>query len=298
MACLPVPTLDHVVVNTRDRLDEAAETYRRLGFALTPRGYHTLGSMNHLAMFGTDYLELIAAQSPPPLAGGGGGEGSKPMAADIRPTSTGTELLHAHIGLNAVVFGTKDSASVHQALSAADVPVDPPREFSRPVELPGGTRDAIFRTVNLRPDAFPAGRLYFCHHLTPDLVWRDEWRRHPNGVVGIERLVIVADHPAELTALLGKIFGPDAVRGRLLIMGLATLSVATPGEFSAAWGEMAPDPAGRSQYMAALGLRVCSLSQTRDVLAANGIPAAVEPSGIHVAARDAFGVALDFREQR
>ena len=38
----------------------ALETYRRLGFTLTPRGYHTLGSMNHLAIFGTEYLELIA----------------------------------------------------------------------------------------------------------------------------------------------------------------------------------------------------------------------------------------------
>jgi catechol 2,3-dioxygenase-like lactoylglutathione lyase family enzyme len=36
----PVPTIDHVVVNVRDRIDEAAETYRRLGFTLTPRGYH------------------------------------------------------------------------------------------------------------------------------------------------------------------------------------------------------------------------------------------------------------------
>jgi len=57
----PVPTLDHVVINVRDRIDEGADTFRRLGFTLTPRGYHTLGSMNHLAMFGTDYLELIAA---------------------------------------------------------------------------------------------------------------------------------------------------------------------------------------------------------------------------------------------
>ncbi|MBS0562523.1 MAG: VOC family protein, partial [Proteobacteria bacterium] len=59
---VPVPTIDHVVVNVRDRVDAAAEAYRRLGFTLTPRGYHTLGSMNHLAIFGTDYLELIAAR--------------------------------------------------------------------------------------------------------------------------------------------------------------------------------------------------------------------------------------------
>ena len=57
---LPVPTLDHVVINARDDMDRAADVYRRLGFTLTERGYHSLGSMNHLAMFGTDYLELIA----------------------------------------------------------------------------------------------------------------------------------------------------------------------------------------------------------------------------------------------
>ena len=184
MPHLPVPTLDHVVVNTRDRLDEAAETYRRLGFTLTPRGYHTLGSMNHLAMFGTDYLELIAAQTTgTPLVMAGEGRPSTTSAAPVRPASTRTELLHAPIGLNAVVFGTEDSASVYQALDAAGLPVDPPREFSRPVDLPGGSGDAVFRTVNLRPGVVPAGRLYFCHHLTRDLVWRDEWRRHPEGFV-------------------------------------------------------------------------------------------------------------------
>ena len=64
---LPVATLDHVVINARDDMDRAADIYRRLGFTLTERGYHSLGSMNHLAMFGTDYLELIAvpkAQRP------------------------------------------------------------------------------------------------------------------------------------------------------------------------------------------------------------------------------------------
>ena len=52
VATLPVPTLDHVVVNVRDRIDAGLETYNRLGFTMTPRGYHTLGSMNHLAILG------------------------------------------------------------------------------------------------------------------------------------------------------------------------------------------------------------------------------------------------------
>ncbi len=58
---LPVPTLDHVVINMRNRIDAGANTFHRIGFTLTPRGYHTPGAMNHLAVFRTEYLEMIAA---------------------------------------------------------------------------------------------------------------------------------------------------------------------------------------------------------------------------------------------
>ena len=58
----PVPVLDHVVINVRDGLDAAAALYARLGFTLTSRGHHTLGSSNHLAILGTDYLELLGVQ--------------------------------------------------------------------------------------------------------------------------------------------------------------------------------------------------------------------------------------------
>ena len=115
----PVPTLDHVVVNVRDRLDAAAETYRRLGFTLTPRGYHTLGSMNHLAMFGTDYLELIAVKP---------GDDSR------------SEILASPFGLDGLVFGTEDAAATYEALRRNEVPIDPPQQFSRPVDAGGGTR--------------------------------------------------------------------------------------------------------------------------------------------------------------
>ena len=55
------------------------------------------------------------------------------------------------LGLNGLVFGTDDSAAVFAALDAAGVPVEPPLQFSRPVELPDGARDATFRTVRLKP---------------------------------------------------------------------------------------------------------------------------------------------------
>ena len=50
--------LDHVVINVKDDMDLAQLVFSNLGFTLTPRGYHTLGSINHLMMFGSDYMAV------------------------------------------------------------------------------------------------------------------------------------------------------------------------------------------------------------------------------------------------
>lgn len=274
----PIPTLDHVVINVRDRIDEAAETWRRLGFTLTPRGYHTLGSMNHLAMFGTDYLELIAA--PP-------GDTRRP------------EIMEAPEGLNGLVFGTEDSAATYAAMQEAGVPVFPPGEFSRPVALPEGNRDAVFRTVRLTPSTVAAGRLYFCHHFTRDLVWRDEWRHHANGTTGVARAVIAARDPTDLGSLFGKMFGVDAVRpiegGLALTVGVSRFDVVTPEALRAEFGDAAPDGGGRDSYMAALEFRTRSADAAWLVMQRGGVIGARRDNGrVIVPASAAFGATLAF----
>ncbi|MFL5215549.1 MAG: VOC family protein, partial [Microvirga sp.] len=60
MALKQIVGLDHIVVLVRD-LDGAAETWRRLGFTLAPRGTHSahMGTGNYTIMLGADYIELI-----------------------------------------------------------------------------------------------------------------------------------------------------------------------------------------------------------------------------------------------
>ena len=274
----PVPTLDHVVVNVQDRLDAAADTYGRLGFTLTSRGYHTLGSMNHLAMFGTDYLELIAAKP---------GEHSR------------SDILSTPIGLNGLVFGSEDAAATYEALRRNEVPIDPPEQFSRPVEISGRMQDAVFRTTRLTRSASRAGRLYFCQHLTRDLIWRDEWRHHANGAVGVARAVIAAEEPEILGGLFSHMFGPHAVRatddGCSLILGLSRFDVVHPGALWEMFGGAAPDSRGRRDYMAALTFRTLSLDAAETALEAGGIRG-VDRIGtsVLVPATEAFGVTLEF----
>jgi len=277
MTHLPVPTLDHVVINARDQIDDVAALYRRLGFHLTPRGYHTLGSMNNLAIFGTDYLELIA----------------------VPPDSTRrSSILSYPFGLNAVVFGAEDADQIHASLTAAGAPVLAPNDFSRPVDYDGGSGDAAFRTLHVAPAAFPAGRLYFCQHRTRGLVWRDEWRRHPNGVVGVAGITSVSADPAAMGALLAQMFGRSAVQpidgGVRLVVGLSSFDIVSAAAARTCFGDAMAASDGRADTMVALTLRSTSLDGAASHLSDNGVPFSIGNGRLLVGADATMGTVLEF----
>ncbi len=278
---LPVATLDHVVINARDDMDRAADTYRRLGFTLTERGYHSLGSMNHLAMFGTDYLELIAV----------------PKGA----TTGRLDLLTFPFGLNGLVFGSEDSAITYGELTKAGVPIEAPVEFTRPVKVGDKEHDARFRTVRMKAGVVPYGRVYYCHHFTRDLVWRDEWRHHANGVVAVARALIVEPDPATGAKLYADMFGADSVRdikgGKAVAVGNSRFDIVTEAELRAQFGDAVPDAEGRPAYMAGLTFRTVSVAKAARALQAGNISGVVQSEGrLVVPAKQASNAVLEFIE--
>lgn len=278
---LPAATLDHVVINARDDMDHAADLYTRLGFSLTERGYHSLGSMNHLAMFGTDYLELIAI----------------PKGA----TSGRLDLLEFPNGLNGLVFGSEDSAVTYDSLAKVGVPVDPPVEFTRPVKVGGEMKDARFRTVRMKAGVVPYGRVYYCHHFTRDVVWRDEWRHHANGTVAVVRALIVEPDPAAASKLYADMFGEENVRdikgGKSVVVGNSTFDIVTEAELKAQFGDAVPDAQGRKAYMAGLTFRTVSVDKAARALQAGKIGGVVQSAGrLVVPAKQALNAVLEFIE--
>jgi hypothetical protein len=271
------PVLDHVVIDVRERIDEATRCFQALGFQLTPRGHHTLGSVNHLAMFATDYLELLG------------------FAGDaIRP-----EIMRFPVGLNGLVFKTGNAGLVHDQAAAAGLPILPVQSFSRPVAFDSGTQDARFRTTRLDPAQVAMGRVYFCEHQTPDLVWRREWQTHPNGACAITRVVVATADPRRTARLFRGLFGDDAAadrdRRQIIDAGTAQVELSTPDAVSAEFGEAAAAPAGRVEYMAALGIRVGSLHEAEQCL--RSVPGLrVEPHRLVVPASAAFNTAIAFSE--
>lgn len=143
---------DHVVIDVRFSRDEAVHALTRLGFAPTARGYHSLGSINHLMVFEHNCLKLTGLRQNTEIP-------RQEIVA--RPT-----------GFDGLALRTTDAEAMYRGLRAGGLEAEPPLSFSRPVQLEGRGRLADFRTLRLEAEWFEAGRGYVSEHLTPDPVAR------------------------------------------------------------------------------------------------------------------------------
>lgn len=276
---VPQPVLDHAVINVADQLDNASARFRRLGFQLTARGHHSLGSSNHLAIFGENYLELLGYEP---------GKGSQRA-----------DLWNPPLGLSGLVWKSSDAESEFLHLERQDLDGDPPAAFWRPVTLPDGSvSEAHFRTVRLRASLIPNGRSFFCQHLTPDMVWQPAWQRHPNGVQNISEFVIVAQDPAHAAQVYSRLFGAAKVlacpEGAFVLRaGAATVRFASADYAQQRFGPLPEDYDG-SARMVALGFATTDLALVKNALLTGNILFHEQAEAIVVASGEGFNLALRF----
>ena len=273
-----VQGIDHAVFAVRD-LDVARETFERMGFTLTPRGHHTLGSQNHCVVFGDDYLELLWL--PPDLK-------TRPFIADF---------LERGEGLAALALKTGDADAAHAELRAAALEPTTPMDFSRPVHFPGGTRDARFRTLDIGADHVPCGRLFLCQHQTPELVWRPEWQEHDNGATALAAVAVIATDVAATAKTYEKIFGTRArkiAEGLLVETGGAPIAVVTQGSLVRRLPRVGIS-ARHAPMMAAVFIRVGDRNRAHQRLSRGGFcPLRMPDGSVAIGAAEAHGAALVF----
>ena len=178
-----IGSIDHVVIVV-DGLAQAAETYRRLGFTLSPRGVHSaaLGTSNHTIMLARDYFELLAVEAP-----------TERNAEWRRVVARGG-------GLAGVAMTTQDPHAAHAHWLASGLSPEAPIKFARAVPRPDGSvLEARFEVVSLEeiPDA--GLRVFVCSQPTREAVWLPELVVHANTAVAIRRLVLACPDP-ELSA--------------------------------------------------------------------------------------------------
>lgn len=277
------PQIDHVVITVSDQLDQANSQYQKLGFTTTPRGHHSLGTSNNLAIFTTTYLELL---------------GFEPQNAGKVDKS----WCFAD-GLTGLVFKTKDANKLYQQLVSQSIKVegDGPKSFFRPVELNDGTKpEARFKTVRLDPSYTPNGQIFFCDQLTPELVWRKEWQTHPNGVININQVIIEAQKPRSSIKLLEKTF-PSAniieIDGGVRLKAEDKfIDYLTPNAIQHLFGSSVSKANNDQDRKVALGFTTKSLAQTQQALEKGKIKYNLQNDTIIVPASETYGVVMIFSQ--
>jgi len=228
--------LDHVVINVLFDMDRAAALMSQLGFTLTPRGYHSLGSINHLMVFEGHYLELIGL----------------PSDTDVLRK----DVLESPLGLDGLVFKADDIDKCLRTLRDSGLAMLEPRSFSRPVTIDGVEHLARFRTVRTTPEQFEAGRVYYCQHFTAELVWHRPWMSHPNGCQGLSELVIVTSNlEADAPRYAKAAQAPSERQGDDWIIALPRgfrLTLISPVRYRERYGEQCIEADGRQSFFGAI----------------------------------------------
>jgi hypothetical protein len=181
--------IDHAVVMVKN-LDGAADNWKRLGFAVSPRGTHSahMGTGNYTIMLDPDYIELLGVLAPTEL--------NAPARA----------FLEKREGIERVAFTAVDSTAGAEEIGARGFPPIGPTDFERPVTMPNGTLSAAkFRTFQWPVAEAPGGmRIFACQHKTRETVWIAELMRHANGAKRLRQVLLVAPEPAKEAAHLAR----------------------------------------------------------------------------------------------
>ena len=182
--------LDHLVICVRD-LAQAALDWQTLGFSLTPTGVHPFGTSNRLAMFGNNFLELLAvtdAAAVPPAA-----PGQFSFAAHNR------DFLATGEGMSMLAMHSTDAHADAARFKADHIGAYAPFDFGRDAVLPGGgTARVEFSLAFATDPAMPGIAFFTCQQRhPPELFWKAEYQHHPNGALRVIEVVMSAPEPAE-----------------------------------------------------------------------------------------------------
>lgn len=188
--------VDHAVVLVKN-LDAAAETWKKLGFTLSPRGTHSakMGSGNYTIMFDPDYMELLGMIAET--------DHNAPMRAVLAERGEGLER---------IAFTALDAAAGADEIRAKGYEAVGPIDFERPVTMPDGSLSAAkFRVIQWSTTEAPGGvRLFACQHKTRETVWIPELMTHANAAKCLRQTLIVTSDPAAAGAHLSRLIDRES----------------------------------------------------------------------------------------
>lgn len=278
----PVTGIDHCFLLVQD-LDRSLAQFERLGFSVSPRGFHSeaMGSANHTIMFPEDYLELLGITADTP--------GNAPRREFLARSGE---------GLIAIACRAGDVAEAGRKLTELGIKTTGARDFERPVPLPGGGQTrAAFSTLQFDQSEVPVGIAFMCQHHTPEAVWIPELLEHPNGAMGLAGMIASVVDTQNAAEAYGRLFAAGKVSpiegGSQVETGSAPITFLSPEALNAHYEgiDFGKTPKGA---FAVLQIAVDDLRKTQEVLSGAGVTTFATAEGLAVPPQEASGAVVEF----
>jgi hypothetical protein len=252
---------------------------------------HPFGTSNRLAMFGNNFLELLAvtdATAVPP-----------PAPDRFSFAAHNRDFLATAEGMSMLAMHSADAHGDAARFEAHHIGAYAPFDFGRDAVLPGGgTARVEFSLAFATDPAMPGIAFFTCQERhPPELFWKGDYQRHPNGALRVIEIVMSAPEPAEHRDFLEHITesAAELAPGRLTVgESCDRITVLGPAEMARRLPGLAGAPSPR---FCAARLAVADLDATRRALKDNGVDFEMSGAVLLVPPAASHGLALEFVEQ-
>ena len=191
--------VDHVAHFVPDGT-AAGVALEKLGFTLTPFSpqSHRLqpdgppvpaGTGNRCVMLQEGYLEFLTPT------------GDTPVANQLRAA------IDRYVGVHLIAFGTSAPDRDYARLAESGFQPLVPIALQREISTPAGGDTARFTVVRVPPGTMPEGRIQYCAHQTPQLVWQSRWLEHANAAVALQGVLLCVESPQAAAERYGRFTG-------------------------------------------------------------------------------------------
>lgn len=283
-------TLDHVAVFVPD-IDAGAAMMEKLGFTVTPLSYQRqpaeaggppipAGTANRMAMLPLGYVEMLTPVS------------NTALAQQLR------QAIDRYVGLHLVALGTSDAEAAHAVLRRMGFDPIPLVDLQRTLKTENGDEaTARFSVARVPPGTMPEGRIQYCRHHTPDLVWQGRWLRHANRSQSLTDVLICVADPAEAGERFARFTDRPVSRlgrgGRLISLDRGRISILDPATLSECLPALAVPTL---PFMAAAALTSDDIGATAAVLEENGVAFLRSAGTIQISSSPELGLNWFFTE--
>lgn len=287
-------SIDHLVLATHD-LDGLAAGFAALGFSVGGRNRHPWGTENRLIQLADrTFLELITI-----------GEGAKIAPRTPRDFSFGAfvadALSHGRTGLIMLALTGDDARADAAEFARAGLGEFAPFDFGRKGRKPDGSEvELAFSLAFAASKAMPDCGFFTCQHHYPENFWSDAAQLHAIGALGISRVTLIAENPADHHIFLSALSGAREIRatstGIELQLGGARLEMLTAEGHAMRYGNSRA--AKVEPRFAGFGIRVRNLRKAVEIAAAAGIEHRPHGSSCRIGFGDSFDADILLEEER